>query len=65
MTTLEKDFLLTLGTQTKKFSQDESFKNLEKSLVSFDDMIKKGLIKKRGYNLQSIEIGRASCRERV
>ena len=55
MKTIENEFLSTLKTQTKKFSQDESFKDLEKSLVSFDDMVKKGLIKKRGYNLQSIE----------
>jgi ribosomal protein S20 len=55
MKTIEKEFLSTLKTQTKKFSQDESLKDLEKSLVSFDDMVKKGLVKKRGYNLQSIE----------
>ena len=31
MKTIEKEFLSTLKTQTKKFSQDESFKDLEKS----------------------------------
>lgn len=36
------------------FSEDNKAKTLEESLQKFNDLVEKGIIKRRGYNLLSI-----------
>lgn len=52
---------LSLTQQLKKMIEDESSKDnstwqeYEKAMANFDDLIAKGIIKKRSYNLLSID----------
>ncbi len=54
---------LSLTQQLKKMIEDESSKDnstwqeYEKAMANFDDLIAKGIIKKRSYNLLSIDEG--------
>lgn len=45
----------TLQTQEEKFHDDPQFKEFEKANEEFKNLIQKGIIKERGYNLLTIE----------
>jgi hypothetical protein len=41
--------------EAEKFENSESLSGFEKASSDFDDLVKKGIAKKRGNNLMSIE----------
>ena len=55
MSDLEKDFLEILSKSNDFCSDKEQLDSYEKALDSFNDLINRGLVKSRGYNLPTIE----------
>ncbi len=55
MSNLEKDYLDIMSKSDVICSDKEQLNAYEKALDSFNDLINRGLIKSRGYNLQTIE----------
>lgn len=55
MSNLEKDFLEILSKSDDFCSDKKQLDSYEKALDSFNDLINRGLVKSRGYNLQTIE----------
>ncbi len=54
METLEKKVIIELDKLKKHFSSDDNVIQFEKTILEFDELIKIGLIKKRGNNLLSL-----------
>lgn len=56
MNTLEKELVKVLNDAFSQNHEDQvSTKGYEDSIKDFQDFVNKGLIKPRGYNLQTIE----------
>lgn len=54
MEALEQKLIIELEKLTKEFSSDEKVVEFEKTSLEFDELVKAGIIKKRGYNLLSL-----------
>ncbi|WP_308744719.1 hypothetical protein [uncultured Bacteroides sp.] len=55
MGTVEKKLSELIKQEKKKLSNDACLKELEKSTKEFQKLIDDGIVKPRGYNLQTIE----------
>lgn len=55
MSNLERDYLEIMSESDAFCSDKEQLDSFEKALDSFNELISRGLLKSRGYNLQTIE----------
>lgn len=55
METIEKKLSKLIKQERKKISHDPCLKELEESSKEFQKLIDEGVVKHRGYNLQTIE----------
>ena len=54
-TNIEKQVEKTIQEQASKFSKSKTIKDYEKAAERFEEMVKKGLTKKRGFTLMTID----------
>lgn len=52
--TIEKDLKKTLNKAKKAFEKDELLSKYEEAAKKFDELVEKGIVKRRGNNLISI-----------
>ncbi len=45
----------TIERESNKFEKDKTLESFEKALYEFNELVKAGKAKKRGYNLMSID----------
>ncbi len=50
-----KKFEYTLLKKEKKYQNDTKLASFEQASIEFEKLVKSGLLKKRGYNLMTIE----------
>lgn len=55
MSEIERDYLDIISKSDVICSDKEQLDSFEKALDSFNELIDQGLLKSRGYNLQTIE----------
>lgn len=55
MSNIEKKVLKVMSQRDTLFPNDDQLKSFEEALVMFNDLVKRGLLKPRGYTLQTIE----------
>ena len=55
MDSIEKKVLKVTSQKDVLFPNDDQLKSFEEALDMFNDLVKRGLIKPRGYTLQTIE----------
>ena len=55
MSNIEKKVLKVTSQRDALFPNDNQLKSFEEALIMFNDLVKRGLIKPRGYTLQTIE----------
>jgi hypothetical protein len=54
MNNITENITEVIETNKDKFEATKNFRELEKALEEYNEMLKLGIIKKRGYNLISI-----------
>lgn len=55
MSSIEKKVLKVTSQKDVLFPNDDQLKSFEEAMVMFNDLVKRGLLKPRGYTLQTIE----------
>lgn len=55
MQPIDKRLIKTIYSESKKFKNDLKAKDYIKADQEFEELVKKGVAKKRGYNLMSVE----------
>ena len=55
MSNIEKRVLKVTSQRNALFPNDDQLKSYEEALAMFNDLVKRGLLKPRGYTLQTIE----------
>lgn len=55
MSNIEKRVLKVTSQRNALFPNDDQLKSYEEALTMFNDLVKRGLLKPRGYTLQTIE----------
>lgn len=53
MKTVEKQFIEQVESLRRKFAKDVKVNEFEKTSEQFDELVERGVVKKRGYNLLS------------
>ncbi|MHB8260319.1 MAG: hypothetical protein ACYDCN_05860 [Bacteroidia bacterium] len=52
---IENELLEVIKVESQKFQNNPKVLEYEKATVDFKKMVEQGLIKERGYNLQTVE----------
>lgn len=55
MGTIETELIELIQQQSDKLKNDPIIKELEKANLEFKALLEQGLVKERGYNLQTVE----------
>ena len=53
-TNIDKKVSEVIVKMDKQFQSDKAFKSIEQANILYEEMVKMGLIKRKGYNLASI-----------